>query len=314
VNRGLRQPALGNSHIAWVGLLAVIYALCYSAIKQGLAYAPALRYAGLRASLGGVALLVVAAVLGKSVIPPRRLWPWIPLLALTGTFVEYGAMFLSPGRTGAGISSVLGNTGPLMVIALAAFMLSERLTLTKLSAMVLGTTGVSLIAYPAITVAGRSGLVAAILPLTAAAGSAFSSVLFKRLNVGDAVLRVAGWQLLLGGLPLLAVSLGFESGAVSWQPPFLGLLAFLGLVGTAFTLSLWYWLIQRGDVGGLSLLLFAVPLIGLILAAIFFGERIGALQATGVAITIAALAIAARASRWNPQGGGRRQAVPPTPQ
>jgi drug/metabolite transporter (DMT)-like permease len=124
----MRQAGLGKGNIAWVGLLAVIYALCYSAIKQGLAYAPALCYAGLRASLGGVALLVVAAVRGKSVIAPRRLWPWIPLLALTGTFVEYVAMFLSPGRTGAGISSVLGNTGPLMVIALAAFMLGERLT------------------------------------------------------------------------------------------------------------------------------------------------------------------------------------------
>lgn len=292
-----RQP-LGKRHLAWVGVLAVIYALCYSAIKQGLAYAPPLLYAGLRASLGGAALLVVAAVIGRSIIPPRRLWPWIPLLALVGSFIEYGAMFLSPGRTGAGISSVLGNTGPLMVILLAALILGEPVTRTKLAALVLGTLGVSLIAYPAITATGGFGVLAAILPLTAAAGSAIASVLFKYLDVGDAVLRVAAWQLLLGGLPLLAVSLWLEPGTVTWQPAFLGLLAFLAFVGTAFTLALWYWLIQRGDVGGLSLLLFSVPLIGLVLAALFFGERIGPVETAGVAVTVAALVIAARTSRW----------------
>lgn len=294
----MQGQTLGKRHLAWVGVLAVIYALCYSAIKQGLAYAPPLLYAGLRASLGGAALLVVAALIGRSVIPPRRLWPWLPLLALAGTFIEYGAMFLSPGRTGAGISSVLGNTGPLMVILLAALILREPVTRTKLMALVLGTLGVSLIAYPAITAAGKSGVLAAVLPLTAAAGSAIASVLFKYLDVGDAVLRVAAWQLLLGGLPLLAVSFWIEPANVTWQPAFLGLLSFLALVGTAFTLSLWYWLIQRGDVGSLSLLLFSVPLIGLVLAAIFFGERIGTIETAGVAVTVAALALAARSSRW----------------
>ena len=98
----MQRQTLGKRHLAWVGVLAVSYALCYAAIKQGLVYAPPLVYAGLRASVGGAALLVVAAVIRRPVLPPRRLWQWIPLLAFAGTFVEYGAMFLSPGRTGAG--------------------------------------------------------------------------------------------------------------------------------------------------------------------------------------------------------------------
>jgi drug/metabolite transporter (DMT)-like permease len=122
-------------------------------------------------------------------------------------------------------------------------------------------------------------------------------VLFKYLDVGDALLRVAAWQLLLGGLPLLAVSAWAEPAPLVWGPAFLALLVFLGLVGAAFALSLWYWLIQRGDVGTLSLLLFSVPLIGLVLAAVFFGERIGPVEATGVAVTLTALAITALGSR-----------------
>ena len=288
---------LFKRHSGWVGVLACIYALCYSAIKQGLAYAPPLLYAGLRAAVGAAALFVVAAVISRSVLPPRRLWPWIPVLALAGTFIEYGAMFLSPGRTGAGISSVLGNTGPLILILLAALVLGEPITRTKLIAMGLSALGVSLIAYPAVTASGSPGVPAALLPLTAAAGSAAASVLFKRLDVGDAVLRVAAWQLLIGALPLLAVSVWLEPARVSWQPAFIGLLAFLSLVGTALALSLWYWLIQRSSIGSLSLLLFSVPLIGLVLATLFFGERVGPVEAAGVALTLGALAIAPRTTR-----------------
>jgi drug/metabolite transporter (DMT)-like permease len=103
-----------------------------------------------------------------------------------------------------------------------------------------------------------------------------------------------------------------EPASITWQPAFLGLLAFLGLVGTAFTLSLWYWLIQRGDVGSLSLLLFAVPLIGLVLAAVFFGERIGGVEMMGVAMTVAALALAARTARWAPERAVAGHAAEPT--
>jgi drug/metabolite transporter (DMT)-like permease len=282
-----------KGQIRWVGLLALIYALCYSAIKQGLEYAPPLRFAGMRASLGGLALLAVAAVIDRNVVPPRRLWRSIPVLALAGSFLEYGAMFLSPGRTGAGIASVLGNTGPLLVILLAALMLREHITWSKLAALALGTVSVSLIAYPAVTAADGPGMLPFILPLTAAAASAFSSVFFKRLEAGDALLQVAAWQLLLGGIPLLLVSSWLEPGAVRWQPACFGVVGFMGFVGTAVALSLWYRLVQKGDVGSLSLLLFAVPLIGLLLAAMFFGERIGRLEAIGVVGTVAALAIAA---------------------
>ncbi len=50
---------------AWLEILTIvgltlIYAACYALINAGLAFAPPLRFAGLRALIGGVALLSVA--------------------------------------------------------------------------------------------------------------------------------------------------------------------------------------------------------------------------------------------------------------
>jgi O-acetylserine/cysteine efflux transporter len=133
------------------------------------------------------------------------------------------------------------------------------------------------------------------LPLTAAAGFAGASVLFKRMEAGEALVAVVAWQMLLGGLPLLAVSLWLEPEAgIVWNGPFPALLLFLGVIGSALALWLWYWLVQRYDVGRLSLLLFAVPLLGLLLAVLVFQEPVGPLEMGGIAATLSATLITAR--------------------
>lgn len=285
-----REVGAARGRTLLVLLLVVIYAVCYAVIKAGLAFAPPLRFAGLRGAIAGASLLVLLVATGKPLLPSRRLWPGILLLAGVATALAYGAMFLSPGRTGAGISSILGNTTPLFAIILASVLLHERVSRAKLAALVLGFTGVSLIAYPAVVGPAGAGLLGAGLPLLAAFGAASESVVVKRLDVGNEILRVAGWQLLLGGLALLALAAGVERGtSVEWGVRFVGLLLFLALAGTAFATALWYWLLQRDDVGRLTLYLFLVPVFGLGLAAAVFGERLGAIEWGGVGLTLAGL-------------------------
>ncbi len=62
--------------------------------------------------------------------------------------------------------------------------------------------------------------------------------------------------------------------------------------GTAFALALWYWLVQREPVGRLAGFMFLVPIAGLALAWVFFGETVSGLQAAGVAITLLGILLA----------------------
>ena len=283
-----------RGRIVLVILIAGVYAVCYSAIKAGLAYAPPLGYAGLRALLAGAALLAYQAARRRPLLPRQALWWTVVVIALVGTTLGFGAMFLSPGRTGAGIASVLGNTEPLLIVAVAAMFLHEPLTRAKVTALVLAFAGVSLIAYPGLAGPKAYGLAGLLLPLGAAAGAAAESVIVKRADVRNDVLLVAAWQLLLGSAPLLGVSLWFERAhPVVWSPVFVGLLLFLALAGTAFTTALWYWLIQQDDVGRLSLMLFLAPVFGLWLAAALFGERIGRVEVAGVVLAVAGTAVVA---------------------
>lgn len=287
--------------------LAGVYGICYPLIKLGLAYAPPLGFAAVRALVAGAVLLALLVVLRRPVVPPRRLWPGVAALALMGTVLGYGAMFSSPGRTGAGLAAVLGNTTPLFAMLLAVPLLGEPLTRRRMAALALGTAGVVLIALPNLGVPSGVRPASLLPPLLAAAGFAGASVAVKRLEVGEAVLPVVAWQLLLGGLGLAAASGFLESGrALRWTPAFGALLLFLAVVGTAATTALWYWLVQRDDVGRLSLALFLAPTVGLVLGVVALGERPAITEWLGVAVILSSLGAVARgeppAQRGAPAG------------
>jgi drug/metabolite transporter (DMT)-like permease len=80
--------------------------------------------------------------------------------------------------------------------------------------------------------------------------------------------------------------------AVAWNLPFTGLLLFLALAGTSFVTAAWYWLIQREDVGRLSLFFYLVPVFGLGIAVLTFGETISFFEMAGVGLALAGIGAA----------------------
>lgn len=272
--------------------LVLIYSVCFVAIKAGLAFAPPLYFGGIRALVAGLALLVVLLAVRGPLLPSRQSWPWLLALAATATTITFGGMFLSPGRTGAGIASVLGNTQPFITIVLAALFLAEKITRGKLMVLLAGLIGVGLISAPAWFNADIYSLGGALTALASSTGSAAGNIIVKRMGNQFNLLTITAWQLILGSLPLLAVSAFFEGGAkVSWNLEFIVLLLFLALVGTAFTTGVWYFLVQHSDVGKLTLFLFLVPVFGLGMAAWLLGEAVSLIEIGGVLFIIGGMGI-----------------------
>lgn len=284
--------------VRWSALLAVtvLAAVCYVGIKLGLADAPPLVFGGLRALIAGVVLLTAAPASRAPWLPARLdAWP-LALLALTATTATYGAMFASPAQMGTGLASVLGNMQPLLVLVLGALFLGERLTRGKILALAAGLAGVGLILYPALNApAGASGIgsgatVGAVLALGASAGAAVGSVVVKRIRVRPGLVALTGWQLAIGSVPLLILAALQPGGlAIRWTATFVPLLLFLALLGTALPTALWFWLLQGEDAGRLSMFLFLVPVLGLGLGAVVFGERIGVFEGAGVTVIVLGL-------------------------
>lgn len=272
---------------------ALLYAGCYAAIKMGLKYAPPFRFAAMRALIGGAAILFILVATGRSLVPARRLWLTTAVLAVVGPATGFAAMFTSPLHTGAGLASIVGNMGPLLIIVLAAIFLGEPMTSGKIVACALSLAGLTLIALPRVASATSWHAPALALPLLAAMSGAGESVIVKRARLGVDVLAVAGWQFLLAAPVLFVLSQRIEPDrAILWTPSFVTLLVFLAAGATAGATALWYWLVQREEVSRLSQVLFLVPIAGLGLAAALFGERISPRQAAGVLLVLVGIGTA----------------------
>ncbi len=126
---------------------------------------------------------------------------------------------------------------------------------------------------PAAGSARRSG--SCLLLGVALAWASASIVVIKRLGAVHLRHACRAWQMLIGGLPLLALGIGFEHRlphptVVTW-----GWFAFLVIPATAINFALWFRLLERYSATAMSSWLFLIPVFGVLSGAILLDEPIG---------------------------------------
>jgi drug/metabolite transporter (DMT)-like permease len=282
---------VGTSARLAIGLLVVLVtSLCFVVIRTSLTVSPFL-YSGLRAILAGSVLLVIAAAAGR-VLPPRDAWPWLLLLGAAGTTVVLGGMFLAVDAAGAALPSVLANSQALLVAPAAAILFGEKLDRKRVLALLVGWGGVVLMVSAS---SSRPGdWAGASLGLAAALGAAVATLLMKRIGRSVDPVTAAGWQFIMGGVPLLVASFLLERpNEMAWSPTAVVGLLFLAIVGSAGASWAWFWLVRDGELISLSALTLLTPAFALVLATVLLGERPERAQTLGAVLIMAGAAWAA---------------------
>jgi drug/metabolite transporter (DMT)-like permease len=110
--------------------------------------------------------------------------------------------------------------------------------------------------------------------------------------------------MLLGGLPLLALSLAgpLADPLRLWPQLSLaqwGLVAYASLLGSALAYGLFFWFASSGDLTGFTSLTFLTPVFALSTGLVLLGEQLQPLQWLGVALALGSvLLINRRAELW----------------
>lgn len=252
--------------------IVLVSSACYLLILRGLQAAPPLAFGGARTLLGGISLLAVAWFSGQPVMPEKKLWKWIPWVALTATTLTFGSMFLSPRFAGAGLASILGNTQPLFIALIAFMFLNERLSRQQLTALGGGLVGILIIILPSVSGQDSLLLTGTLLALTTSLAAAIGTVLGRHLNLAGSLLAFSGWQLIIGGTALLLFSGSISEPNIQWNVEFLVILAILGIFNSAVITCAWFWLLQKERASNLGIYLFLIPVLGVLWAFLFRGE------------------------------------------
>ena len=274
-------------------VLVVLWGSSFSALKVGLEYAPPVLFAGIRSVLGGMVMLVAAVAWGGS--PKfRRHWPAFALLSALNVVFFLGLQTLAIMHLPSGSAAVLIYLQPILVGVLAWLFLGEALTTRKVAGLLLGFSGIA-----AVSAGGLLGDLppGAALGVALGAGAALSwalgTVYFKEVQERVATLWAVAVPFLAGGVVLTLLGLLVESPAeITWNPPFVASLLYASLLGTAVAWLLWLGLVRAGEASRVSAYIFFVPLVAVLIGAIFLDETLSPSLLVGAALVVTGIYLA----------------------
>ncbi len=290
------------SVIALIAAISLLWGLNWPAMKFVVGELSPWTFRVICVTFAGLSLLLLGRLKGEAVLPPRRVW--LPLAVLSFINISLWHMLSAFALTmiGGGRASILGFTMPLWATLLSVPILKERLGLRQVIALALGIGGIFLLLLPEL---GREGVVPTgyLLMIAAACCWATGTVGQKLYRWGVGVLSFSGWQLVVGGVPIIAVWAVIEP-----QPDFsrvtpvgLAALAYVVFVALVFCFTAYIWLVTQLPANLAAISTLAIPVVGLWSSAILLGEPVGIADALALVLVVAALALVL--IRRRPPGG-----------
>jgi len=213
----------------------------------------------------------------------------IGLTAIVGVTLHclyLGSVFLALSLgLSAGISALIVSLQPLLASGLAIFLFAERLRAIQVAGMVAGLAGVFLVLLPKMG-GGMPplGLASVTFGLFAVTGG---TLLQK--HIGGRIELLSGnlVQTLAASAALGLICLTVEVPQISWSTPFVLALAWQVVMVSAGAYVILMILIQRGTMAAVSSLMFLVPPVTAVLAAVGFDEPLTLLSIAGFCLTSA---------------------------
>ncbi|TFH35553.1 MAG: DMT family transporter [Anaerolineales bacterium] len=284
---------------------ASIWGGMYVVSKVVLDIIPPFTLLSLRLVLGAVCLLVVIAIQGRW-SASRKLVIRALLVGFIGYGISLGLQFTGTKLSTAANAALVTSASPVFILLFGAWILKERVTATRVLALMLASIGVMAVVDPRAVLLGGEEALGNLILLGAALTWGLYSVLIKILTQGGSILEISLYAF-MGGLPLSMTAAGLEWHLIQWQSingaVILGIL-YLGVISTALAMYLWNSALARLEAGIVSLLFFAQPVVGASLGAIFLGETLELGFWIGAALISTGLILAAREQFIHSRGAG----------
>ncbi|GIT88666.1 MULTISPECIES: DMT family transporter [Roseobacter] len=266
----------------------LLWALCFPLITAGLQYSPHLTFATLRAVLAGVALVLIAIFLRRPIPHGRRTWLTLCVVGVGATSLGFVGMFHAAEFVSPGLATVVANAQPLLAAMLGVAWLGERLAKVGWGGLLIGFAGILVIALPQLANEVQDGTAIGFAYIVlAAVGVTISNVAIKSIAGEVDGLFAMGFQMLIGSVPLAVAALLLEDqSAIQWTSVFVVSLLGLALFGSALVYWLWFSVLEVVELNRAIVFSFLVPIFGLTIGALFFGERLSAVQLFGILLVI----------------------------
>ena len=271
--------------LIFVGLWSSAFVSAKVGVQYATPFAMLMLRFGIVSCLFGLIMLAAWTLRYSPPETPER--PVMALTALVGLLLHgiyLGSVFFALSRgLSAGISALIVSLQPLLASGLAIILFDERLRPVQIIGMLAGITGVVLVLLPKMDGAmPMIGLASVTVGLAAVTGG---TLLQKKIGGKIDLLTSNLIQSLAATAFFLVICATVEPPQIDWQPPFLLALGWLVLMVSMGAYLILMVLIRRDSMAAVSSLMFLVPPVTAIIAAIGFDEPLTLLGILGFCVT-----------------------------
>lgn len=230
----------------------------------------------LRTVLAGLVVLPVL-VISRPLLPVG--WAEWGFLAAgsIGNYVAFPilASFGLTGTTAARAALIFG-AAPALTAFIGSVVMRDPISWRRALGIGMALAGVVLLVGPGVLKeAGRGGWRGDLLMFLATAGSSISYVAGAYLGRRIGTWGVVSYSMIGGSIPLMPFVVTI------WRRDLMGIapgdwvgIFYLAFLGTLLANALWVWALSRGSVVGVGTTQFLLPVLSVVMAAVFLGERL----------------------------------------
>ncbi|KAF8722548.1 hypothetical protein HU200_022376 [Digitaria exilis] len=253
--------------------------------------------AALRLLPAGALLVAFAAARGRKQPSGWQAWLAVAAFGLIDAACFQG--FLAEGlqKTSAGLGSVIIDSQPLTVAILASLLFGESIDAIGAGGLVLGVVGLLLLEVPALSIEGNDTTIwgsGEWLMFLSAQSMAVGTIMVRWVSKYSDPIMATGWHMIIGGLPLLVISVLNHDPALSghfqdltWSD--ILALGYTSIFGSAVSYGVYFYNATRGSLTTLSSLTFLTPMFASIFGYLYLGETFSPVQIGGALLTLVAI-------------------------
>ena len=256
--------------------LCIIWGSTWLGIKIGLDFLPPFTFAGLRFAAATIVLVLLVKILHGKSPSGRSSWSLMMFLGIFQLTIPYGLVFWGEQYISSGLSAVLFATLTFFVVIFAHFLANEKLTQVKAVGIVSSFAGLMVVFWRDLAIQNftiGSSFLGSIAVVGSAASAALANVVARRYaNKIDPPVNVLV-QSAICSLTLCVLGFLTESSApMHFTLLGIGMILYLGIIGSAVAFVCLYWLLKQTTATNTSLFAFFTPILALLLGWLVLGE------------------------------------------
>ncbi|MEK4497092.1 DMT family transporter [Ureibacillus sp. FSL W8-0352] len=255
-----------------LALLIIIWGVSWPIYKHGVNFMPPLLFAGIRSFIAGIILLTLAWKM-RHLLKFKEHWKFYVISAILNNILYLGLQTVGMVYLPGGLFSVLVYFQPVILGILSWWLLNEDMTVTKIFGLVLGFIGIVLVSIDGLII--HLSAIGVALALATALSWASGVVFVKKLKSRVDFYWMVVMQLILGGGSLLVLGYFLENiNAIVWNIDLISTIIWGGTAGMAAGQVIYFKLMNEGEASKVGSYTFLVPIISVVVSAIFLNEAI----------------------------------------